>query len=90
MHDRHGIQGTNRRKGKENWHQTIPNYNIRATKKKDAKTIQMMLWHHNYHHCSQSYALSKYDGEANTLTCTRHVSTTFYLYKNKNTPGAKQ
>ena len=59
-------------------------------KKKDAKTIQMMLWHHNYHHCSQSYALSKYDGEANTLTCTKHVSTNFYLYKNKNTPGAKQ
>jgi len=58
--------------------------------KKDAKTIQMIWWHHNYHHCSQPYALSKYDGEANTLTCTKHVSTNFYLYKNKNTPGAKQ
>jgi hypothetical protein len=80
------------REGKEKKIGTKPNLTTiyAPLKKKNDKTIQMMLWHHNYHHCSQPYALSKYDGEANTLTCTRHVSTTFYLYKNKNTPGAKQ
>jgi len=53
--------------------------------KEDVKTNEMMRWHHNCHHCSQLYAPSKYDREANTLTYTRHSSTTFYFFICKKT-----
>jgi len=71
LHGHHGIQGKKRRKRKENWHQTIPNYNTHTTQKERGRQE-----HHNYHHCNQPCAPHKYDREANTLTCIRHASTT--------------